>query len=308
MGVIDTISSGFDSVTKRLWLTAVPIALDLALWLGPKLSIAPVVEKMIALSQRIVDAAPPPGDVQASYEMFGMMADTLRNTVGKTNLLSLLAWGRLGIPSIASLVPVNGQTSRVIEISGFGQVLLLQLIIMGVGLMIACVFLRMLALEARGESMTWQSLFPGVLTYWVRMALIFIPLGGSLVFALSASLMFGPLAIFIGVGVLWMLVYTAFVPQAITLAEQRPWGALLSSLNVVRMNFWPTLGLLILTNLLGAGLSLIWGRLLVGSTIGKLVAITANAYVGTALTLALFLFYRDRLGTIRESAERQRDM
>ena len=89
------------------------------------------------------------------------------------------------------------------------------------------------------------------------------------------------------------------------MSEEKPLKALFSSFTVVRMNFLPAVGLIILVNVLGMGLGLIW-RSIMGSTVGMLVAILFNAYIGTSLTVASFIFYRDRLARWHTFLQEQR--
>src|SRR5581483_5841732 len=49
LGVIDTLSAGFGLINRRLWLILLPVALDLFLWYGPRLSIAPVAQETTRL-------------------------------------------------------------------------------------------------------------------------------------------------------------------------------------------------------------------------------------------------------------------
>lgn len=308
LSIIDTLTAGFNRVTKRVWLATVPVLLDLFLWLGPKLSVAPVIDKTAALFRRTMDVVTPPGSPDVDFtEMLEMMIDTLRESVGRTNLLALLAWGRLGVPSATSMRPIEAGARWVIEIHEYWQMFLLQLLLLGVGLVIACVFLGILAQQVRGEDVDLVELLRRVPIYWVYMALIFVPLSMLLIFALSIGLLLGPFAVFIGVVVLWLMIYTSFVPHAVTLGGEKPIRALWSSFAVVRYNFWSTLGLILLTNMIGTGLGLVWHRLLMKSAIGTLVAILANAYVGTALTLALFVFYRERSARWHEALQQQRN-
>src|SRR6266508_3738532 len=37
-GLIETIQAGFNTLNRNLWLLLLPLALDLALWLGPQLT------------------------------------------------------------------------------------------------------------------------------------------------------------------------------------------------------------------------------------------------------------------------------
>lgn len=310
MSIIDTLTAGFNTATRNLVLATIPVLLDLFIWLGPKLSIAPVIGKMVRLYQRAVESLPatasPGMDAPEMFEATTMMLDTLQNTVGRTNLLALLAWGRLGIPSIAGVNPIESDARWIIEISEYWEMLLFQLLIWGVGLFLACIFLGMLGQQTREERLDVVNLARRVPMYWLYMALIFIPFGIFLVFSLSTSILLGPFAIFAAVGILWLMLYMSFLPQAITFAEQKPLGALRSSFLIVRSNFWTALGLILLINVINTGLGLMWQRFLMNSVVGTLVAILGNSYVGTALTLALFIFYRDRVATQRESREQQR--
>ena len=309
LGVIDTLTAAFNTVTKRLGLVIIPVFLDLFLWLGPKLSIAPVIEKTVNLFRLAMESVPTSVSPDANPAgMFEMMLDTLQNTVGQTNLLALLAWGRLGVPSVAGMRPIGSDADWVIEIAEYGQMFLLQLLILAVGLLIACIFLGMLAQTAGGEGLSLAKLSRRIGTYWLYMAAIFVPLSIALIFGLSTGILLGAFGIFIGAMILWMMLYVSFVPHAITLGQEKPLRALWSSFSVVRFNFWPALGLILLTNVINTGLGLVWHRLLMNSAIGTLVAIVANAYVGTALTLALFIFYRDHVRDRSQSLGQQRSV
>lgn len=48
LGLIDTLSSGFRVVQRRPWLILLPLLLDLWLWLGPRWSIQPLVDSLLA--------------------------------------------------------------------------------------------------------------------------------------------------------------------------------------------------------------------------------------------------------------------
>ncbi len=308
MNIVDTLTAGFTTVTKKPWLGAVPVVLDLFLWLGPKLSIAPVIQKMIASFREAMAIMASSGGQDANLQiMFERMLEELQGTFAQTNWLSLLAWGRLGLPSIASSKPIVPGVDRVIEISGYQQLLATQILIMALGLFIACIFLGILAQEIRGESFDLGKLARRVPLYWWRMALIFLPLSIALFLLFSASFLFGAFAFFIWVSILWALLYLSFVPQAITLAETKPLSAVWTSFAVVRHNFWSALGLILLSNLIATGLGLILRNLL-GSVPGTLVAILANAYVGTGLAAAAFVFYRDRLTAWRDSQRNLRSV
>jgi len=49
LGVIGCLSAGFEVLSRNLWLIALPVLVDLLLWLGPQLSVAPLLQGFIAL-------------------------------------------------------------------------------------------------------------------------------------------------------------------------------------------------------------------------------------------------------------------
>ncbi|MFP3895294.1 MAG: hypothetical protein ACLFV5_00445 [Anaerolineales bacterium] len=305
MSVIDILRIGFNRVARKLWLAAIPILLDVFFWAGPKLSIAPVVEQTIDTLQRSMEMTSDNLDANVA-EMFEMTIEMLQTTLGRTNLFALLAWGRLGVPSIAGIKPIDPGTDWVIELSTYWHTFLAQLIILALGLFIASVFLAMLAQETRYEHLSGRKLLQRTPLYWLYLGIIILPLSILGLFALGIGFLFGPFVIFIGVSLLWIMLYLSFIPQAVTLSEANPFQALINSFTVVRVNFWPTVGLVLLSNVINVGLGFIWGRLLLGSPLGTGVAILANAYVGTSTTLAFFIFYQDRFAAWHELLEQQR--
>ncbi|MBN1400697.1 MAG: hypothetical protein JXA74_07660, partial [Anaerolineae bacterium] len=152
MGVIETISTGFSTLSKRIWLALIPVGLDLFLWLGPKLSIAPVIARTLANMRTAAESLGSAGADANVTEMMDAMFELLQQTVGSTNFMALLAWGRLGVPSVAGLKPIEPGVGTVIELSGYGQMLLVQIVIMALGLLVACIFLGLLAQAVRGEN------------------------------------------------------------------------------------------------------------------------------------------------------------
>ena len=307
MGIIDTISAAFQRVAKKPWLAIVPFLLDLSLWFGPKVSIAPVINKTLDLLKQNLDSlAAGASSTSEVPQAFGMTLDAFRDAIGHTNLLTLLVWQRLGVPSVAALKPIDPSVDRVIEITSYSQMFPLQLLIMVIGLLIACLFLGLLAQEVRGDDEDMISLVGRVLRYWWNMLLLMIPLGIALIIALSMGLLLGPLVLLVGIGLLVLTFLLTFLPQEITLSEAKPRAAFVGSVHVVRSALWPTLILLAVTNLLSTGLGLIWQRLLLASTAGALIAMLINAFIGTGLTLTFFLFYRDRLAILQIPALDQR--
>src|SRR5438067_1309445 len=54
-GLIETIQAGFNAVNRNVWLLILPLLVDLALWLGPQPTAAPLAERWLTR------VTPPPG-------------------------------------------------------------------------------------------------------------------------------------------------------------------------------------------------------------------------------------------------------
>lgn len=306
MGVVDTIAAGFGTVARRLWLIVLPLALDLVLWRGPKFSIAPLVEKTIAWLQATATslASQAVAGVPSMYDL-NLMADMLRDTAGRINLLGALAVGRLGFPSIAGAQPIE-DAQTIIAISNPWAALGLQALFLAVGIWIASLYLSILAYPVRGASVNVHALLRESILNGLKLALVFVPLSFFVAFALSIGLLLGPLLILVGLGVLWLVFFLSLVPPAIVLAGDTPWRAIVNSFGIARLNLWPTVALLVLINLLSTGLGLIFVRWLSGNALLGLAAIVANAFVGTALTASLFIYYRDRQARLHQMLAERR--
>jgi hypothetical protein len=133
--------------------------------------------------------------------------------------------------------------------------------------------------------------------FWLLRALVLALLGIPFVFAIALVSMFSPqlallfASIALGLAT-WLSFYGTFVLTAMIVNDAPVLRAIWNSIGVVLRNFWPTLWLFILINLIGGGLTILWQQVSHGVWTG--LAIIANAYVGTSLIAASLLFYQDR--------------
>ena len=86
--ILSPLAAGFELVTGRWWLLLLPVALDLFLWLGPRLNIAPLWQQLIAL----LPEATVPAETLAQ----------LMEAASATNLFALLSLPYLGVPVLMS--------------------------------------------------------------------------------------------------------------------------------------------------------------------------------------------------------------
>lgn len=295
MGIIDTLSAGFRLVFRRPWLALLPLLIDLGVWRGPKLSMSAIIDQMlVSLTTWSSTLA---GSDEAASEAVSSLVTVLEDTVARTNLLGLVAWNSLGVPSIGARLPIQA-SDRVIEISRIWQLAAIETAILAVGLLLAAAYLILIGRNVIDEPLTVKELAVAVTEAWIRLAVVLVAIGMGMASATLASAILGPLSLIVFVGLMWILLYISFFPQAITLVGHKPLPAVLSSYWVVRTSLWPTLGLLLLVNLLDTGLALVWQGVMGAAPVGMLLAIVASSLIGTGLTSALFYFYRDRIGAL----------
>jgi hypothetical protein len=326
LGIINSLSSGFDAITKRIWLISIPVLLDLYLWMGPRLSIYPLVKRALSFV-----ALPP----NASPEELLLLTETkrlLEQAIQSFNAFSFLIIRKLGMPSLISpnpwletlgitlnisrlltfQAPETSFLSRplpVIEVRSESVLLGLYILLSLVGMLIGCSYLGLIAQEVRDNQVNVAHVLRRVWIWWARVALIAIlffmgllMLGVPLLVIIALlNLLSRNVAQLIGnffiissiwVGI-WLYIYLFFFVNALILNDTGILRAIWNSFIVVRRNFWSTIGLMLLIGLIGAGFSIIW-RMLSTNSWGTLLAIVGNAYIGSSLAAASFTFYRDR--------------
>jgi hypothetical protein len=99
----------------------------------------------------------------------------------------------------------------------------------------------------------------------------------------------------------WLLLYLWFAAYAMIIDGVGILRAIWYSVNVVQRNLLATFGLILLSNLIASGMFVLW-QAFEGSWYGDLLAIAGNAFIGSGLVAAAFVFYQDRLRAWQDSA------
>lgn len=306
LGVIDCIATGFRVLARYPWLILIPVLLDLALWLGPQLSVRPLVAPLVAAVQ-----APPEITLSADYEQALETSRSLMTQLGdQYNLLSVLANGFLGMPSLSNDIDLSqnplGNTTR-LDLSSFGALAGWLVLLLTLSVVIGALYLTLIAQHLRAAPVTLSALARSFVSTLGRLLLFTLLIGLLLVIA---SL---PLALFAGVLTLvggqagallavtlvvfagwWLRLGFTFSIPAMVLDEVNIRQGIWRSFGLVRRNLLGAMGLVILLGLIGAGFSLVWQRL-AGGPLGVAIGILGNATLGTGLLISVFIFYRDRV-------------
>jgi hypothetical protein len=317
VGIIDTLSAGFDLVRRRPWMLALPVAVDIGLWVAPKLSVFTLLQNLwhALLSEATATGAATPAMIQSMQEALPEMVQMARDL----DLSLLLPLTSVGVP----ILPVGpstsffGLTKQVIELAGGLPLLALALALALGGLLIGTFYMALIAQAVRDGRVDWPLLVQRVPRYWLRLIGVGLVVGmGLLAFGLPVAMVIGifglvspGLASFLlaipSFLVFWVMIYMVFVPEAIIFSEDGIMKAIWRSAIIVRTNFWPAIGLILLSYIISTGLAFVWG-MLAATAPGALVAAAGSAFIGTGLTAALFIFYRERLRAPLWTGEPQR--
>ncbi len=307
LGVIESLQQGFNFLNHHLWLLVLPILLDLFLWLGPRLSIAALVDRVVTFA--VTSQPELPADIA---ENFDLAVENLRSLGGNSNLFALLAGLLTGMPSLFARLDfrsVSALHGRVIEITTWRSAAAWAAFLIPVGVLIGSFWLSLLVFALRRERFPSSRFISRWGWLWLNINLYLLALAAAIIFA---SLLFGMVGailmmtlgsigtalfgllwiLFIGFSI-WLSIGLYFVVIAVALDGVNLASAVWRSLNVVGRNAMSTLGLLILILLLTEGFARIWMQLS-GQTWGVFLGILGNAYLGSALLAAACLFYQSR--------------
>lgn len=304
LGVMASLTAGFEAVNAQLGLILLPLALDLLLWLGPRLSILPLMEAAARLL-----AVPATGpDAETVQPMLDGLRQSLLALGAAFNLFSVLSTAPLGVPSLMS-----ARTSAVVPwgaavvwpVDNVLTYLLLFGAFLLVGLFLGAVYFGGIAQQVRDARLDLANLARHLGGDWARLTalalllVLVLFLLGAPTLVLAALVAFvspllGNIASVLGVTLLlWVLVFGGFTLHGIVLQRRGLFGSLWDSLRLVQSSLPQTTGLFVSVALINVGLGFVW-NLPGDDSWFLIVGLAGHALVSTALVAATFVFYKDR--------------
>jgi len=294
VGIVDSLSAGYRFLTKRLDLLLIPLCLDLFLWATPRLTIRTLFERVSQLYLETAKAAIGTSTETSTVteDMMPMIEEASKAIAAfgeSSNLLSLLVNNSLvRMPSLIVLLePLAGTQNRDMvdpyTVVGWGVLLSI------VGLGIGVIYMELMA----------RYLPIGVIIICGLALMIPVALAITLMFFVSPSLA-SLLTLFLGGMVMILYFYLYFVAAGLILDNLTLYQSVAQSFVLVRNRFWKTLGFILLTNFISMGCGLLFYQLAIYQPFGTLSALLINAYIGSGLVMALFIFYRSQLITPEE--------
>ncbi len=146
-------------------------------------------------------------------------------------------------------------------------------------------------------------LFKVALLFVLVALLVIFPTMLVALFVALFSVVVAQLVTLLGMSVLaWVLFYMAFTLHGVALRQEPLLQAVRASISLMRTQFLPTMGLIILVVMIYFGLGAIW-RIPPDDNWVEVAAILVHAFVATGLATATALFYLDHAPDPRQAYE-----
>ena len=304
-GIITSLVTGFEAINARLELILLPLALDLWLWLGPHLSVSPLVPQIEAAMASLMATA---GNDPATQNNFQVLRTALEDYGATFNVFSFLSTSPLGLPSLlAGRGPVVTPAGHpaVWQVSSIPLYLLLWGTFVLLGLLLGAFYFGIIAQQVRDKRLQWGLLLRQVWGDWARLtALALLAIVAVIVMGLPVLLFTGLLYLIspilsglVWVGglmiILWVLFYGGFALHGMLLQRRGLAGALWDSARLMQINLPYAAGLFVVVVVLNLGLALVWNIPADDSWL-LVLGLGGHALISTALVAATFVFYQDR--------------
>ena len=296
-GVVGSLKAGLDAIASKPGVILLPLALDLFLWLGPRLRIERLFQSILEEMTRYAGYSGIPAadlsEMQRNLEQlqqYNLLSALRTFPIGVFSLMSGSMPGQtpLGTPSII-------QVDSVFTLLGWFMLLTL------IGWMCGGLFFRWVSLVVIDSSQPvdirlGQSIFQTILLsvfYLILATVIGTPLLILLTLVLAASpLLAQGMIIILGILSMWLIVPIFFTPHGIFIGRQNAFTSIFTSLRMARFTL-PTSSLFVLSVLLiGIGLNFVWDIPSSESWM-TLIGIAGHAFITTSLLAASFIYYRD---------------
>lgn len=307
IGVLASLMTGFDRVAARPLLLLPPLALDLFLWLGPRLRISALTAAVAA------GLAAPAGADPGLVEQSTLLRQALTELGARLNLFAGLSSLPVGVPSLmASRQPAVSPLGPALG-ADLGEPLAaglawLALTVLGLGL--GSLYHLWISRQVPGPSRAASLASTWARTAALSIAVYLLAFAASLVTLLVSG--FVALAVpwlamvlmFIGFSVLfWTAVYLMFSPHGIVRYGLGVWQAVRESVQLVRWNLLATSVFLMLGLLLSWATNWVW-RLPGEDSWFSVLAVLGHAFVSATLLAASYVFYQGRRDWTRRALER----
>ena len=311
--------AGFNTVANHIYLIILPVLIDMALWLGPKLRLKSLLDPTVAeLTNQMLKVAPTDliETVKTTQTLWVQMLEQF-------NLATTIRTLPVGIPSLmARLSPIKSPLAwnPIIEIPSTNWAVATLGILLTLGFLLGSLFFYLLKLETDKEPRKF--VFKEYLQAYVNSVALFgLLLGVAILISIPLLIILSVLSLFnsgiaqfiillVGFGLLWLIIPMVFSVHGIFVLQKKPVQAAVLSIKLVRY-FLPGTGLFVM---IGALISELLNKLWIlpePDTWLLLLGVGGHAFVVTGLLAASFIYYReglhwmqDNIGILAKPAEK----
>lgn len=298
--MIKSIVTGFNTVANHIWLIALPVVLDVFLWLGPQLHIqklmSPIVEQTMQIFRDINSA-----ELATRLDAMGNFWDTL---LVNFNLASLLRTFPIGIPSL--LVNIYNQETPLgvpakYELISMEAATGLGILFLVIGFIFGCFYFDQISRATAdtkrpftGKTFFSETVQAFGMTVSIILAILFsvfpILMIVSVLSVISPTIAEIVLMMIFFLA-MWLIIPMLFTPHSIFSGQRNLFTAVLTSIRLVR-SFMPGTGLfLLIAILIAQGLDLLWMAPPTNSWL-ILIGIFGHSFIYTGLLAASFVYFR----------------
>lgn len=325
LGPLACLTMGFEIVAHHLDLILIPVVLDALLWLGPRLSLAPLFQKLeswfsmaavefmdISTTMSMVEGQYAVTVLRSLFEELGMRFN-LFVLLGPLPLgwppslmsYTYMSW-RCSLGVCANIVDITQLPRQEIRIDSLGMLIGWSVLLLLMGLGLNAIYLRMISWRVIQETeiplpgavsawQLWQQLVKlvGVVLLLMFMWLCFVFFFVGCVSLGSSQLGEMVAATLMAFG-LFSLLHLLFVIPSMVQQRRHPLQAIRDSLILTRGDFFNVTILMALLWVIWRGFNYVWSQP-DPATWQMWGGIIGHAFVSTALITTIFIFYQERL-------------
>jgi len=313
IGVIESLTQGFETAASRLGLLLLPLLLDLFLWLGPRASFAPAIHTFVDGFQHNMQSLASESKAKTPIA-WDDVKQALELQMGgvETQYFPLI-----GIPTVLAAHKVEplpfDYSPSVIVFDTLGGFIAVRIALLAGGLILGTVYAALVAQVVINNRLTLASFtrLPLIIVQLVLLgvmaiAVLLVVIMPFMLLAALASMISPGLAQFVLlVGqmlILWIGLFGVFTLPGMLVNQRNLFAALWDSIRLVQWNLMPTIFLLVIGFVINIALGIVWSLAGLDSWL-VLAAIGGHAFVTTGIMASRFVFFKDRYRYWRELRE-----
>jgi hypothetical protein len=299
---IASLKAGFDAVANHIAIIAIPLAIDLLLWLGPRLQVKTLFTDLYTAFVPVSTASNLPQD-----ELVSSSLKAVQTFFAEFNLLSFLRTIPVGIPSLMAFrlpVEIPFGTPAFIDVTNPFVAGFIFVVVLLTGIVAGSFFyilITQISLQGRIEinraikNWWWSSIQVIYLALALLILYIVVSVPSSCaIYAIGLiGLPLGQFTFFLYFAIiLWLAFPLIFSAHGIFVNHNNALVAVQRSMVLTRMTL-PTTSLFFLCILaISEGLDILW-RVPRDNSWLTLIGVSGHAFIASALLAASFIYYRD---------------